>query len=261
VERLLGEHQRGPDPLAARAIVSREPNGYRVVLATEWRGVHGERTIDAHSCEELGSAVAIILALTIEPTATAAPAKSLEGTPALPPAGPPPPARRRFAVGMGGAGQTGALPTLGAGPEIVASYLPTTYRFELALAYFPAQTRLVDGARGADIQLFDGTLRACKALSDDARELGACLSIDGGALVGKGIGIRLPSVGAAPWLAAGAGVIAGLRLPRGGPFAVLLTVEGGASLARYRFEVDAVGLVYQAAPFSARASLRGEYRF
>src|SRR5580765_4757874 len=68
VNRLLGG-AAGAEVLAARASITRDDGGFRVALSTEWRGVHGERAIAARSCEELADAIAIVLALTIEPSA------------------------------------------------------------------------------------------------------------------------------------------------------------------------------------------------
>jgi hypothetical protein len=155
----------------------------------------------------------------------------------------------------------GAIPGIAFAPRVFGAFLPSFGRLELGVSYAPSMRQLVDGVRGGDFALFAVDTVACKSWTVGAFELGPCAVVEGGAVLGRGVGIRLPASGAAPWLAVGAGLEGAVRLDTNGALALGARLETEVAVARYRFEVDAVGLVYQPSAFAARASVRGELRF
>lgn len=96
--RLLGGKIEGGAPLSARAeIVLVAPSDYRLRLGLDRTPGERPREVHAPTCAELGDAAALILALSIDPSAVAgaSPGGALHADPAAPP---PPPAPEPLAV-------------------------------------------------------------------------------------------------------------------------------------------------------------------
>lgn len=298
VRRLLGPAPPpSGDPAKAAAAVSPLEHGWRVVLLTEVHGVHGQRTLEARSCEGLAHATALVLALTIDPQAVARETDGGETTSevargtrealredettsaaAIPLVAPPPAASTRpstspsraergpssstFAVGAGVVAGVGALPGLAFAPEIAAGWSNGRWRIDLAGAYFPPTRALVDATRGGEFRLVTGSARACRtwAWANGAFELGPCIAFEGGVMTGQGVGIRLPGAVDAPWLATRAGAWGALRLAE--TFAwLVLALEAEVPLTRDRFAVDGLGTVHHPSALTGRASFGAEARF
>ena len=71
VERLLGGAIPDGARVTAEADATARGSRYRLTLATEMEGAHGERVLEAERCAELAAATALILALMIDPEAVA----------------------------------------------------------------------------------------------------------------------------------------------------------------------------------------------
>lgn len=284
VEALLGPAIAPRERLSATAIVTPIGSAWRVVLTTDVHGVPGRRTVEAPSCEALAHATALVLAITIDPHATAQPppggavANDAGALALAEDAAPPtvatvtqgrveagstePPARSsRLSLGAGAVAAVGALPGVAFAPEIAAGWSSAAWRVDLAISFFPAVSARVDATRGGDLGLLSIALRGCRlwVLGGGPLELGPCASFQGGAMFAQAVGVRTPGEETVPWLAVRAGARGALRL---GPSAIwlVLSVDGEVPITRYRFEVDAVGIVHHPSPVGGRAAFGAEVR-
>ncbi len=76
----------------------------------------------------------------------------------------------------------------------------------------------------------------------------------------QGVGVRFPGEDTVPWFAARAGALGALRLGNSALWLVL-AVDGEVPITRYRFEVDAVGIVHHPSAVAGRAAFGAEVRF
>jgi hypothetical protein len=123
-------------------------------------------------------------------------------------------------------------------------------------------------AIGADLYMFEGVLRGCGAFeisrgvpsfSQPTTELLACAGLEIGAMIGSAVGITDPRTNAALWMAASPGAQLWFWTDR--LFAIAIALEFPIPLARPRFSIDGVGVVYRAEPFSTRVHVGIEVRF
>ena len=75
----------------------------------------------------------------------------------------------------------------------------------------------------------------------------------------QGVGVRHPGKETVPWFAVRAGALGALRLGRSAVWLVL-SVDGEVPITRYRFEVDAVGIVHHPSPVGGRGAFGAEVR-
>ena len=220
IDGLLGgaSGERARQKLSAHAKVEHGVH-WLVTLETRSGTVTGHRTIEAVTCQALGSATALIVALIIDPEAVAAAAKK-DKTPepsplpvAAPPlvVTPPPVARSTFGLlGLGAAGNIGVLP----GPDLdvtaTLGFERGHWRAELRAAYGLTNVRSdplseASSAYGS-FKFFAGTLAGCWLVSRAAVvDLGPCAEVEFGAVQGQGVGQVEVASQNTPWLGLGAG--------------------------------------------------------
>jgi len=284
VEALLGLATVSRERLSATAIVTPIASAWRVVLTTDVHGVPGRRTVEAPSCEALAHATALVLAITIDPHAAAQPpaggvvahdagalALAEDAAPptvALVPQArvesdstEPPPRSSKLSLGGGAAAAVGALPGVAFAPEIALGWSSAAWRVDLTISYFPAVSARVDATRGGDLGLLSSALRGCRlwVAGGGPLELGPCAAFEGGAMFAQGVGVRHPGKETVPWFAVRAGALGALRLGRSAVWLVL-SVDGEVPITRYRFEVDAVGIVHHPSPVGGRGAFGAEVR-
>ena len=253
--------------LRARAVVENSGRGWRVQLSTP----SGERTLEADTCEELGEAVALILALAIDPSRGAA-------QPEPPPVAPiesanekekekeqptPPATLAKTPLLAFGAGQLtdfGTLPSVAIGGGLVAALRVPPLRFEIAGAIWAPQRQSVAGTTsGGDLTLASGVAGACLLPAIGRFELGGCAGVGVDSMTATAFGPIVASHGSGAWMVLAGEARAGVSLL---PW---LALHGGFGLeipvTRPSFVIEGVGQVHRPAPVSGRQSLTLEVRF
>jgi hypothetical protein len=271
------------------SIVATSEHEYRLLLRMEVpEGTPVERTLRDESCEVLAETAALMIAATIDPSATVRPPPIREvrtpppepEPPAKPePAKPPPivtptattptpgrcdssrsgprrrPADLRPCVGLDAhvGVQLGILPGIagpGVGGDVSLSW--TRLRVEIGARHWFRRPARDDG-RGGDLQLSHGTLGACARLGRGKLEVPLCAGAELGAMYGRGVGVDTPRSERVLWAAAWAGPRIAWRASR--RLALGAAVDLVVPLARYRFEIDGLGVAHRVSPVGGRISV------
>ena len=252
--------------IRARAVVESSGRGWRVQLST----ANGERTLSADTCEQLAEAVALILALAIEPARArvtappeeraASPANANANakdaaTPASTAAG-----ASVLAIGAGELADLGTMPSAAVGAEIFAAIRVPPLRIEVAGSLWEPQRQTVPGtSAGGDLTLIAGVAHGCLLPVLDRFELGGCVGAGIDSMSASAFGPILASRGSGAWMVAAGEARAG--------FALLpwLAIHAGfglhVPLTRPSFVIEGVGQVHRPAPVSGRQALTLEARF
>ena len=280
-----------PHPVDARAVVTRTGQGWHVELAIRSDQGSGERSLDADSCAELASAVALIVALAVDPTRRAAPPPVADAAPAVedaappaPDAGPPAPPTRaeeaeadgpRIAFGAAGAADFGALPAAAVGGAVSVAGLYRRARLDARGRIFASQ-RTGDPSRpaqGVDLSYLGFDARACFAVvatgraARDGVAISPCLGVDVSRLSGNGFagqtGQKTLS-GNGVWLGAEGGLLGTWAL--GSIVALRVGVDLLVPTSRPAFVVLApdgttAASLHRPAPVGGRVDLGAELRF
>lgn len=260
-----------PGPGVARVTLTLTQEGGRSQgrLDVERRGVVDQRVVEADTCEEVVTALALVAVLSLEasPPPEPAPVEVAPGlltdastlpppAPAPPPVelGPPPLAprpERHLDVTAGVAVHTAAAPVtlIGAGASVrYRSNAPFAHAF--ALAFSRSRSRVLTSRAGdATFGLSVAELRACPWLwGAGPVELGPCAVVEGGVLVGSGSNTQQPAREVGAWVAPGLLLDGRLELGR-------FVLAAGAGLAaplvrdRFYFEIeDSSPLIVHQAP-------------
>lgn len=217
-------------PVGARAAVTRTKQGWHVELAIQSDQGSGERSLDAGSCTELASAVALIVALAVDPTRRApGPPPPPEATPtaavdALPPSAARPEEAEqddgpRLAIGAVGAAELGTLPSPAVGGAIALAGLYGRARLEARGVIFASQ-RANDPSRptqGVDLRYLGLDLRGCFAVFATGRAarkavaISPCFGFDVSRLSGRGFGGETAGLTAPTSTLAGSGALLGFE--------------------------------------------------
>lgn len=195
--RGLGEGRR------FRLVIEERASLFRGRLeAMETGGGQAGREVTAHRCNELMSALALSLALALDPDATTAPVSAL----ALPENAPE---VRRWRLAAGAEATGAFLPAILVGPSVALESTLGRLSVRLAARYLRLVPR--DALTYADVHLAAAALTLCPISRDSPSGIGyaACLAVEGGAVVGRGRNLDNPKTPVFPWLAAGALVRAG----------------------------------------------------
>jgi hypothetical protein len=146
--------------------------------------------------------------------------------------------------------QLGILPAIvgpGVGGDVSLSW--SRLRVELGASHWFRRPARDDG-RGGDLQLTHGTLGACGRLGRGAVEVPLCAGAELGAMYGRGVGVDAPRSERVLWAAAWAGPrIAWRPVER---LALGAALDLVIPLARYRFEIDGIGVVHRVGPVGGR---------
>ncbi len=260
VSARLGREAFGKDPsLQIDAIVTREGNVWKAQLfVRDAKGASlGNRTIDSDAvdCASLGRAVALGIALAIDPdaSATAPPVSTPESVPSASasvprkkkpaPPPPPPPAARPIvvaetdpaSVAVRGALAAGLMPR--AAPGVALSFEPYYVRGlrpVIGATYLPVQ-RTPDGAIGVGMTF--GSIGACATTSGDLRTgrvgIDGCFALLAGATHSAVYTLDPASPGDRAWFGASFGVHLRARLFEG--LFLDFAVDGVVPITRHRF--------------------------
>jgi hypothetical protein len=298
VTRLLGPSSvRPPRPVEATVTVTRVGEGFAAHLETTSSAGVRARDLHGATCAGVGDAVALILALAIDPAHVvapergglaaaagasasasappvaptpppAAPTASPSAPPITPPAAPiapptPPSAPRlQLALALGPVLDVGSVPIPAGGVAGALGASLGRARLDAGLTALPARAGHVTAgaAAGGDVSLVAGSLAASYALVDAAPlALGPSLGLELGRLHAAGFGVAAPGDGSILWATPSLGARGSLAL--GSHLAVTLALAAGFPLARPNFVLENVGAVFRPAPVVGRAALALEARF
>jgi hypothetical protein len=209
-----------------RGAITREGNRFRLALELATPAGRTRRTIDADRCELLAQSAAVVVAVALDPLATATTMRSetLPVSPSIPPPQASAPidattpvveprarplvARRRpvkpkWILGARAVVGRGTLPTIDVGGELVVGPAWPHVRLELgALGLAPQRAEYPDRADvGTDTGIAAAIVRGCGALGPDRVQFELCAGIQLGAAIARGFGVRRPNTVGAPWLA------------------------------------------------------------
>jgi hypothetical protein len=281
VDRLLGgpASSRSQRRFRVRASVTREA-AWQVVLDTSSDESNGHRTLEAASCEGLANATALIVALMIDPSAATAPREppkpESRARPATDVAAPPPPTpapatvqrpgrASTLLIGAVASGNAGVLPSPDLEVAGAAGIVGQHWRLELRGAYGPRQVKsdtlaTTPGAHGEFQAMFLGTLTGCLTTSPARTELGACLSVEGGVIHGRGVGASTTEERSQPWFGVGAGAFYALRAGRHLAFPVHVDAVVPIWRPTYVFTHEP-SPIFRPWPVGGRLTVSAEWRF
>ena len=279
----------------ARVTVVRDVDRrYHVALRTVRNETVGERGMEGASCRSLADAVALVIALAMNPsratearasTATESTSELLRASPASEPtdtsARPAPPVagatanqaeavprsasrvspRWQGAVSAGTAADAGSMPGIAYGLALRAMALVGSAGLEGYATYFPGQVGRLAASptEGGTFRLVLGGLRACYSPRRGDLDVAGCAGFELGSLHADGFGVLHPRPADSLWVAGALGLRASLEIVA--PFRLALDLTMGVPLLRDRFALDQIGVVYQPSPFVGRAFLGPELRF
>lgn len=277
---------------AAEVEIVEDSDGFRLRLRMAvGQGNDVERVLRDRSCTVLAETAVLMIAVTIDPTAATRapppepPASEPVAAPTKPAPAPPKPAPPKPASSPGprardcdvGRSQLarrdrdlrpcGSLELRGG---VQLGVLPQTYGFgvglDLALTWarlrleiggnhwFRRSARVADDPpRGGDLRLSSGGLGACARLGRGAIEVPLCGGIEAGAIYGRGVGIAAPRTERVPWVAASTGPRVMWVIRR--RWLLIAGADLVVPLARYRFQVEGLGVVHRVGPVGGRFRL------
>ncbi len=268
-------------PVVVRVEITRLPDDrWEAQIQSQGPVVVGVRELRGPSCERLVEAVALVVAIALDPVSTAervtvresVPSRRIVEKPAKKekqvPQKPRVPAfadeHLYFAAGLRAAGDLGSLPepTMGIGLMFGLSY--GRWSIESNAKVWLPQLALrgpVDGS-GGRIELYSGGLRGCfDALQAFGRHfsLGPCLAAEVGLSTGTGINITHPNRSTGFWGAA----LAGLFLRQSAEsISLSILAEAGVPLVRPIYAIENFDPpVFQASRVIGRVSLAAAWSF
>lgn len=257
------------EPLAVRAIVTGEAGGTFAADVTMTASAQSNaRHFDASSCAAVSDAVALVVALAVNPRAIedAHEAQAIAPRPAssaiAPPAAvAPSSSRRAFAIGASAIVDANTLPSAAFGAELLAGWTPRHAIVEASLAYVASETaRLASSPNeGADFTLVHLGARGCYAPFDARFDIGPCAGAGLEWIAAHGFGALHPSDATGRMGIVSLGFRAIAHITPG--LALRLGADGIAPFARPTFVIDNGGQVFQAAPLLFRASFGIELHF
>lgn len=279
VDRILGAHAAPHDDVDARAVVTQNGDVFRAEIQLNSAGQTSSRHVEDTSCDALADAVALIVALTVNPevvvpptpTATKPPApkppetKPVE-TKKTPPSSSPvvtkseTPSRRPFYFGANFLLDVATLKSLSAGAEVVAGFNPRHAAFELSGTWLSTQDAHYDAdpTQGASEYSLGAGGRACWEIFDSALDVGPCGGAELTGIFAQGFGATQKTDTSVALFRAVLGARAKLRFSR---FALRLGAEAAIPFTRPSFVIDNAGKVQDVAALTLRTTFGAEVHF
>jgi hypothetical protein len=249
-----GEIQLHEGDLEAKVTVSHGPL-WVADLTTQHAGQTGHRSIEAPSCKAAADAIALIIALLIDPDAVSANSQAPEPeVPAIPASPKSKPRELAFLAGLHAQGRVGTLPGadlgLGLGIGVASARWRTDARWTYGLRRDQSAS-LPTGASGR-FNIAAGSVTECFNLGQTRWGFGPCAALEAGRVSVKGFGATAGFSRHALWLALGGGGF--LSLAMGQHLYALVEVDVIAPMYRpdYVFQ-DVPGVVFRAPAVGGRA--------
>ncbi len=265
---------------------------YRLTLAIHDGPVGGTRVIESASCNDLGGAAAVALALLVRvERSSGAPLTEADlggfsldraqprpsSTPPAPPVdsrgesaekqpktldpghGPAPPRRWHATLAPILSLDVGALPQTGYGGGLAGGLRYDAVRIVIAGTLWASQNLAMPASgSGADFERRSVDLSACRGWPVGRFEVAPCLTVSVDDVTARGTGAQVVSATRdTAWLSAGAELAGFWHLNRWA--ALVLGVGGRFATSRPRFTIDGFGDVYQVSPAALTVFLGCEW--
>jgi hypothetical protein len=255
----------GPDEVLARATVTGGPP-WVAVVDLELEGVSARRELAAAECDALADAVALVVAVTLDPVVVARtlreramlPARDMVPGPIDEPVRDPvdtsiapqvnatpvvsqPRSRRRprpapvTSLLIGAGGELGAVPGGTGGFAVGATLMWPRARIEAIGRYWIRRRDRLASDGGADVELGTAGLRGCAQLAQRRLFVPLCAGAEAGGLVATGFGLPSARRAVIPWLAGTASATIGVHAAP--PVALWAGVELAVPILRPRVTV------------------------
>ena len=272
VERLLGQSLDGLQDRSVRArgeVHRNEAGNWELHCLLSVGDREEEETLAAKKCQALADAMALKVALAIDPLAVvesvepAAPALPAAPQPTQPPAptGIDPvrnqtsrPGRTQMGLRLVGGVGLGPLPSMTGGAGAYASMQLPSFRVELGgQEYWGGVARYAAlPSIGGHFQLFSGAARACLTPGTGDLTFPVCAGVEAGAVRGEGFGTANAETTSGLWAAAILGPALRIRATR--VFAIWLEVDAMLTILRPEFHVRNLDTLYTPPWGCSRAS-------
>jgi hypothetical protein len=266
---------------AEASVTLREDGNFRLVLVVETGGGTSVAQIDADRCELLAKAVALKVAVAVDPLAMIEaverkPEPKPEPPPEPPPTDeeqapvvepepkpppPPPEPQVRGAVRVDGAVGFGILPDFGGGVGLTLAAVFPRWRLEAGGAFWPTRRARFPGLpdTGADILMGTASIRGCPMPKVKMIEFPLCVGIEFGGMQGHGIGVEQSVVATRLWAAAL--VDAGLAWSFTEYLSLWARAQLAVALHQPDFDIENGGQIHKAARAAPRGLVGLEVRF
>lgn len=294
--RRLGEKPPEREWVAVAAHVVVEERDAGVHAKVQLRTAHGEtaREMDAAGCAELTDAIALLVAMHVdplldplaptplsepepealepaeeepieepvppppspEPDPSPAPLPEIEPAPSKPTprVRPPPRGLARLDVGIG----AGPLPRLGPATGVAFGVLWLPLRAEVRARYLTPQRTVADGP-AALLQMWTIGPRICGEPTMGTLHFPLCAGVDGGAMHGRGRGVAQPQTQARAIVMLPASV--GLAVDVTRVVSLTAEAEAGGTILRPEFAIEPSWTLWTTPAWFVRAALGVELRF
>jgi hypothetical protein len=280
VDRILGARSAPHENVDARAVVTQSGDTFRAEIQLNSAGQTSSRHVEDTSCNALADAVALIVALTVNPEAAVSP-KPIETKPteAKPPETKPVEqkklpapatsekkselpdaeiARHPIYFGANFLLDVATLKSLGAGAEVVAGFNPRHAAFELSGSWLSTQDAHYDATQGASEYSLGAGARGCWEIFDSALDVGPCGGAELTGIFAQGFGATQKTDTSVALFRALLGARAKLRFSR---FALRLAAEAAIPFTRPSFVIDNAGKVQDVATLTLRTTFGAEIHF
>lgn len=262
ISRLVGgDIQLHAGELEVNALVS-HGRLWAADLTTQHTGRTGRRTIEAPSCKAVADAIALIVALLIDPDAVAANSQAPE--PEAPAVPEPPTGKRQmqFLVGVHGQGRVGTLPEADIGMGLGLGLASARWRTDVRWTYGLRRDQVASLPSGASgrFNIATASVTECFNLGQSQWGFGPCAAVEAGRVSVRGYGSTAGFSRHAPWLALGGGAF--LSLAIGQHLRTSMEVDVVAPMYRpdYVFQ-DIPGVVFKAPAVGGRALADASWHF
>lgn len=232
-----------PQPFHASVRIVRAEGGYNAQLRTE---SGGRRALSAPDCMELLEAIAVVLALAIDPRSQTPPtAASPMSTPAL-----------TCLASAGVAIDSGTLPRLTAGIQLGFEVLNDWASIGLLGTYYLSRSKSAPDRAdaGGEFAFWTVGVPGCWNGGSSERRVELCVAPEVGRIYGSGYGVDVPQEASALWAAVVLGPA--LRLQLASHAALRIGAGAAVTVSGHQpFVVEGLGTVHQANRVSARGSI------
>ena len=282
IEKLLEGQAPEGRRVVAGVVIEPGGKGFRARVRIDDGTSVGERELEAASCEEVGDAAALIVAMAVDPRlagdlppdepqpdeppiptpppgdVTTTPDAGIVATPILTPVPVEPTPRRKrpplkFLLRAGGGVGYGSVPTVAGVVMIAFALAGPRWRVELDADVWTPRTRTSPQNEAIGVRVLGWTLgvRGCGSPLAMKLEIPLCAGVRAGALHGEGTGPIESSSKFSPWITATGGIgLWGWIVPR---FALALDIDGFVSLTRPAFDTQPSNFIVLAPAGGVRA--------